>query len=49
MQEINRKLSDLINKTNVNKSSAYRKFLPHNADYMNELSHLGFGAILKKV
>ena len=48
MQEINKKLSDLINKTNLNKSSAYRKFLPHNADYMNELSHFGSGSYTKK-
>jgi len=48
MKEINKKLSDLINKTNLNKSSHWSKYLPHNAEYMNELSHLGFGSYTKK-
>ena len=48
MEEINKKLFDLINKTNLNKSSSYKEYLPQNADYTNELSQLGFGSYTKK-
>ena len=48
MIEINKKLSDFVNKTNLNKSSHWKKYLPHNAEYMSEYSQLGFGSYTKK-
>lgn len=45
---INKKLSDLINQTNLNKSSHWNKYLPDNAEYNNEFSQLGFGSYTKK-
>ena len=46
--EINKKLHDNIEKTNLNKSSHWKKYLPENADYQNQFNHLGFGANTKK-
>ena len=46
--EINKKLIKLIEKTNLNKSSHWKKYLPGNTDYLNEFSHLGFGSYTKK-
>ncbi len=48
MKEINKRLSKLINNTNLNKSSHWKKYLSHNSNYMNELSNLGFGTYTKK-
>ena len=47
-KDINKKLVDFINKTNLNKSSYWKKYLPDNANYLDEFSHLGFGSYTKK-
>jgi hypothetical protein len=48
IKEINKKLVDFINKSNLNKSSHWKKYLPENSDYLNEFAHFGFGAYTKK-
>lgn len=48
MKEINKKLNNLVNKTNFNKSSHWKKYLPRSAEYMNEYGNLGFGSYTKK-
>jgi len=42
------KLVDNIKRTNLNKSSHWKKYLPSSADYSNQFEHLGFGAYSKK-
>lgn len=48
IKEINKKLINLINKTNSNKSSYWKEYLPDNSEYMNEFAFLGFGSYTKK-
>ena len=45
---INRKLTDLISETNLNKSSLWKKNLPDNSEYLNEFSHLGIASFTQK-
>ncbi len=48
IKEINKKLVDFINKSNLNKSSHWKKYLSENSNYTNEFAHFGFGSYTKK-
>ena len=48
LDKINKKLVDLIPETNLNKSSLWKKNLPYNSEYLNELNHLGIASFTKK-
>ena len=48
LDEINKKLVDLISETNLNKSSLWEKNLPGNSEYLNEFNHLGIASFTQK-
>jgi len=48
LDEINKKLVDLIPETNLNKSSLWKKNLPGNSEYLNEFNHLGIASFTQK-
>jgi hypothetical protein len=43
-----KKLIENIDRSNLNKSSHWKKLLPTDANYLNEFNHLGFGSFNKK-
>jgi hypothetical protein len=43
-----KKLIDNIDRSNQDKSSFWKKYLPAGADYLNHFKHLGFGSYTKK-
>ncbi len=46
--DIIKKLIDNIARSNQDKSSYWKKYLPTNSDYSNQFKHLGFGSFTKK-
>jgi hypothetical protein len=46
--DIIKKLIDNIDRSNQDKSSYWKKYLPTDADYLNQFKHLGFGSFTKK-
>jgi len=46
--DIIKKLIDNIDQSNQDKSSHWKKYLPTDADYLNQFNHLGFGSYTKK-
>jgi hypothetical protein len=46
--DIIKKLIDNIDQSNQDKSSYWKKYLPTDADYLNQFNHLGFGSYTKK-
>jgi hypothetical protein len=46
--KILKKLINNLNRSNKNKSSYWKKYLPNGVDYSNQFKHLGFGSFTKK-